>query len=176
MARRLTSNVTIYTNGAKGLGEQLVLGLTADVGIKVDERPIARLEKGATEPEVIIHLVGGLSITEGFLVRFTFAFLIKRIARSILACLVLFSRKHALTEFQVHKPRTEINGPFARQLSLELTEQGDIKTTPPFYESSIPGVFAAGDCTTPLKAVSQAVAMGTFVAAGVVGQLGVDRL
>jgi hypothetical protein len=95
----------------------------------------------------------------------------------MLACLgTLLARKQTLTEGQVHKTRTEVNGPFARQLSLELTEQGDIKTTAPFSESSVPGVFAAGDCTTPLKAVSQAVAMGSFVAAGVTGQLQVDRV
>lgn len=59
---------------------------------------------------------------------------------------------------------------------LELTEQGDIKTTQPFYESSVPGVFAVGDCATPLKAVAQAVAMGSFGAGGLVGQLQVPRV
>lgn len=35
----------------------------------------------------------------------------------------------------------------------------------------MPGVFAVGDCATPLKAVTQAVAMGSFGAGGLVGQL-----
>jgi hypothetical protein len=162
MARRLTSNVTIYTNGAKDIGGQIVASLTkdGDVGIKIDERPITRLEKGPSESKVIVHCVNGPSILEGFLVRSRFSF-----------------RWNTLTyEFQVHKPRTKINGPFARQLMLELTEQGDIKTTQPFYESSVPGVFAVGDCATPLKAVAQAVAMGSFGAGGLVGQLQVPRV
>ena len=68
MARRLASKVTVYTNGANDLGEQLVSGFATDIGIKVDDRPIIRLEKGPTEPKVIVHFADGLSITEGFLV------------------------------------------------------------------------------------------------------------
>lgn len=97
-------------------------------------------------------------------------------ARPMLAWPVPLVQKHLFTESQVHKPRTKVNGPFVHQLSLELTEKGDIKTIPPFYESSVAGVFAVGDCSTPLKAVSQAVAMGTFGAAGVAQQLEVDHL
>ena len=62
-----------------------------------------------------------------------------------------------------------------QQLGLELTEQGDIKTNGMFYETSVTGVFAAGDCATPLKAVTQAVAMGSFCAAGLVFQLQVPE-
>ena len=70
MAKRLASKVTVYTNGAKDLGEQLVSNFATDVGITVDERPITRLEKGSTEPQVIVHFADGQGITEGFLVRF----------------------------------------------------------------------------------------------------------
>ena len=76
MARRLTSNVTIYTNGTKDLGGQLVAKLDddGDIGIKVDEHPITRLEKGPSGSEVILHLGNGSSIHEGFLVRSCFSF------------------------------------------------------------------------------------------------------
>ncbi|MCJ1271571.1 hypothetical protein MMC22_011473 [Lobaria immixta] len=141
MAKRLAPTVTIYTNGAEDLYEQITLGLNGSE-IKVDKRRIARLEQGSEQGSeqirVILHLEDGSKIREGFL---------------------------------VHKPKTELNGPFAHQLSLELTDQGDIKTTQPFYESTVPGVFAAGDCATPLKAVTQALAMGSFGAGGLVGQL-----
>lgn len=70
MAKRLASKVTVYTNGAKDLGEQLVSNFATEVGIKVDERSITRLEKGSTEPQVIVHFADGQSITEGFLVSF----------------------------------------------------------------------------------------------------------
>ncbi|KGO58809.1 hypothetical protein PEX1_100850 [Penicillium expansum] len=73
--------------------------------------------------------------------------------------------------FLVHKPKTEINGPFAEQLGLYLTSDGDIKTAKPFYSTSVPGVFAAGDCAVPMKAVVTAMSSGTLVAGGLAGQL-----
>ncbi|KAJ5618160.1 hypothetical protein N7537_003274 [Penicillium hordei] len=72
---------------------------------------------------------------------------------------------------QAHKPKTQINGPFANQLGLHLTSDGNIKTTEPFYSTSVPGVFAAGDCAVPMKAVATAISSGTFVAGGLAGQL-----
>lgn len=71
----------------------------------------------------------------------------------------------------MHRLKSEVNGPFAHQLALELTDQGDIKTKGMFFEASVPGGFAVGDCATPLKAVTQAVAMGSFGAGGLVNQL-----
>ena len=65
-----------------------------------------------------------------------------------------------------------MNGPFAAQLGLEVDAQDNIVVRPPFHESSVSGVFAVGDCATPIKSVAQAMAMGGFAAAGVVGQLG----
>lgn len=73
--------------------------------------------------------------------------------------------------FLVHVPYTEVAGPFANQLSLELTPTGDTKTSQPFNETSPPGVFEVGDSGTPLKAVSQALAMGAFTAAGLTFQM-----
>ncbi|KGO74476.1 Pyridine nucleotide-disulfide oxidoreductase, class-II [Penicillium italicum] len=73
--------------------------------------------------------------------------------------------------FLVHKPKTEFNGPFAKQLGLQLTSDGDIKTSDPFYSTSVPGVFAAGDCAGPMKAVVMAMSSGTMVAGGLAGQL-----
>ncbi|GAB1317428.1 Thioredoxin reductase [Madurella fahalii] len=76
--------------------------------------------------------------------------------------------------FVVHKPKNEVNGPFVKQLGVELNEMGVIKTTQPFYETTVPGVFAAGDCAAPMPAVSNALAMGAFVAGGLVAQLGAE--
>jgi gliotoxin/aspirochlorine biosynthesis thioredoxin reductase len=73
--------------------------------------------------------------------------------------------------FLVHRPFTEVNGPFAAQLGCELTEQGDYKTTNVFGETTVGGVFAAGDCATMIKAVATAMSGGNMVAAGVAGQL-----
>ncbi|KAF5686945.1 hypothetical protein FCIRC_2637 [Fusarium circinatum] len=68
--------------------------------------------------------------------------------------------------FLAHKPPTKLNGPFAEQLGVELSPSGDIKITPPYGATSINGVYAAGDCATPMKNVIQAMHMGTFAAVG----------
>lgn len=68
-----------------------------------------------------------------------------------------------------------MNGPFAEQLGLEMTEDGDIATKAPFCESvNVPGVFAVGDCGAKMKTVTQAVAAGTFCAGGLAMQLQVE--
>lgn len=68
--------------------------------------------------------------------------------------------------FLAHKPKLVLNGPsLAADLGLELTPQGDIKTLPPGVQTSVEGVFAAGDCGTMLKTVANAVASGSNAAA-----------
>jgi thioredoxin reductase len=76
--------------------------------------------------------------------------------------------------FVVHKPKGQVSGPFVEQLSLEINDMGVIKTSQPFYETSVPGVFAVGDCAAPMAAVTNAVAMGSFAAGGLAGQLGAE--
>ena len=73
--------------------------------------------------------------------------------------------------FLAHRPKTALNGPLAEQLCLELTEMGDYKTEPPFSQTSLPGVFAAGDCSAPAKIVPNALMTGALVGAGVAAQL-----
>ncbi|KAM0324556.1 hypothetical protein ACHAQA_007941 [Verticillium albo-atrum] len=69
--------------------------------------------------------------------------------------------------FLAHGPRTKANGPFIEQLGVELTDNGDIKTTNPFGETTVPGVYAAGDNMQMVKAVPLAASSGGMVAAGV---------
>lgn len=73
--------------------------------------------------------------------------------------------------FLAHKPPTKLNGPFAEQLGVELAPSGDIKVTPPFGAASVKGVYAAGDCATPMKNAMQAMHMGTFAAVGMARDL-----
>ncbi|KAJ0351829.1 hypothetical protein COL26b_004043 [Colletotrichum chrysophilum] len=122
MAKRLARKVTIYTNGASELKDQIVTSLGKDPIIELDDRRVIRLEKA----------------------------------------------------FVVHKPKTQVNGPFVEQLQLELTEAGAIKTSQPFYETTVQGVFAVGDCASTMPAVVNALAMGAFAAGGLVAQLGAE--
>lgn len=66
--------------------------------------------------------------------------------------------------YMIHKPATVASGTFAQQLGLELTPGGDIPVVGPMQQTKINGVFAAGDCATPVK--QMAVGMGAGVAAG----------
>lgn len=75
---------------------------------------------------------------------------------------------------KVCAPPVQINGSFHEQLGLESEPAGFIKTNGMFYETNVPGVFAIGDCGTMMKSVPQAMTMGSFTAAGVVGQLGAE--
>lgn len=71
------------------------------------------------------------------------------------------------TRDQAHVPEFELNGTFAKDLGVDLAPQGHINALPPFFNTSVPGVFAAGDCATAMKAVPTAAMMGSFVAAGI---------
>lgn len=53
--------------------------------------------------------------------------------------------------FLGHKPKCQLKGPFAQPLGLDVTPMGDIKTGPPFLQTSVRGVFAALDDSSPIK-------------------------
>ena len=57
------------------------------------------------------------------------------------------------------------------QLGLELGPQGEIKVTPPFNQTSVPGVFAAGDVATPMRSAIMAISMGATAGVGLVKEL-----
>ncbi|KAF3352444.1 hypothetical protein VdG1_09131 [Verticillium dahliae VDG1] len=73
--------------------------------------------------------------------------------------------------FLAHGPRTKVNGPFVEQLSLDLTDSGDIKTVNALGETTCPGVYAAGDNMQMMKAVPLAAAAGVMAVAGLSGPL-----
>ncbi|KAJ5082263.1 hypothetical protein N7532_011306 [Penicillium argentinense] len=143
MARRLSESVTVYTNG----NEQLV----------------NEIQKAA---EASSNATSWLKFDARPITRFEKGDIAKTV-------IVHFDEtdKSKTEGFLVFNPQTEVNGPFVKQLALTMTEGGDIQTTPPFHETSVPGVFAVGDCATPLKAVTPAVAMGSLAAGGLVAQL-----
>ncbi len=147
MASRLTDKVTIYTNGADDAAATLHDLLANEKG--------GRAGAIAVDNRRLVRLECGSGHPSEIIINFE-------------------DGSSETQGFLVHQPHMTIAGPFAKQLELELTPTGDVKATPPFYETSMPGVFAVGDCATPLKAVSQALAMGAFAAAGLVFQLGAE--
>jgi thioredoxin reductase len=68
--------------------------------------------------------------------------------------------------FLAHKPKFRLRGNLAEQLGCELTPMGTIKVSPPFNQTSVKGVFAAGDCANPMHTITQALFSGTAVGGG----------
>ncbi|KAF7932571.1 uncharacterized protein EAE98_003870 [Botrytis deweyae] len=77
--------------------------------------------------------------------------------------------------FLVHNPKTTVQGPFVEQLGLDLSPAGDILAPPPFHQTSVRGVFAAGDCITPYKATPAAIASGCNSAVALTAQLQAEK-
>ena len=73
--------------------------------------------------------------------------------------------------FLAHAPKTEPAAPWGEQLGVEVTPTGDFKVEGRLPETSVKGVFAAGDCGQMHKAVPPAVASGTMAAAGAAHQI-----
>lgn len=60
------------------------------------------------------------------------------------------------------------------ELGCELLESGHIKTDM-FFKTTVDGVYACGDNTSPFRSVSNAVASGNFAAAAINKELAVER-
>ncbi|OAA63432.1 non ribosomal peptide synthase [Niveomyces insectorum RCEF 264] len=69
-------------------------------------------------------------------------------------------------KFLAYTPATKLRGPFAEQLGLEQAPSGDIKAGPPIYQTSVKGVFAAGDNSGMIKSVPNAIFSGSLAAMG----------
>lgn len=59
---------------------------------------------------------------------------------------------------------------FAEALGCVLTPTGLLQVDP-MQRTTVPGVFASGDCTTPMRALSAAIASGTMAGAAIVHAL-----
>jgi pyruvate/2-oxoglutarate dehydrogenase complex dihydrolipoamide dehydrogenase (E3) component len=73
----------------------------------------------------------------------------------------------SITEaFLAHKPNTKLRGDLAQQLGLELSSMKTISVNPPFNQTRVKGVFAAGDCSSPMQTVTAALHSGTCTGGG----------
>ena len=86
--------------------------------------------------------------------------------------LIEFENGETKTEgFLTHRPQVVVERRLAEQLGLEFGSMGEIRVHPPFFRTSMPKVYAAGDCASPLRCISNAVFMGACVAAGIAREL-----
>src|SRR5690606_17823081 len=86
---------------------------------------------------------------------------------------ITFTDGSTATEgFIASHPALEQGGAkLVEQLGLEMTPAGDILVPPPTQETSVKGVFAAGDAAAPMKSVVSAMYTGSFAGTGMVMQL-----
>ena len=141
MARAFDDRLTIFSNGAIGDDPpiQRALKVARGVGAKVDSRKIVRLiNNGPSHEEgVTIEFDTGNPVTVGFI---------------------------------VHRPATVNRSQhLIEQLGIETVDPaigGHIKVTSQFNETSVRGVFAAGDTMVVMKQAVIAMAEGLKAASG----------
>jgi thioredoxin reductase len=68
--------------------------------------------------------------------------------------------------FLAHKPKTKLRGVLAQQLGCELKQMNTVLVKPPFNQTSVKGVFAAGDCSSPMHTVTVALNWVRWAGAG----------
>ncbi|PYH30026.1 NAD(P)/FAD-dependent oxidoreductase [Aspergillus neoniger CBS 115656] len=149
-AAQLAEQVTIYTNVQEALDTQLAATLAdkdSKTVFKVDNREITGVSLNGDDlsnpVSVQVQLADGSQVEEAFL---------------------------------VHNPDTQVKSTLATQLGLDLAPSfvpgtGDIAAAAPFNQTSIRGVFAAGDCMTPYKVVAGAISSGCNAAVAASAQL-----
>ncbi|ERT00413.1 uncharacterized protein SPSK_09574 [Sporothrix schenckii 1099-18] len=148
-ARQLAAVVTIYTNGQDALAADMDAAARAAAGLRIDTRPIRRFVFRGDQDQA-----------HGGGVRLEFA----------------DGSPPADEAFLAHAPATRPRGPFAQQLGLATvppsTVDGDIQVALPHYETSVRGVFAAGDnCAAGMKTVAHAMLSGNVAGMGAASQL-----
>lgn len=76
-----------------------------------------------------------------------------------------------------HKPTAVLRAKnIIDELGLKTTSQGTIKAQPPFNQTSMSGVFAAGDAVSSMQTVPQALLSGSVAGAGAILQAHANQL
>ncbi|KAI0390341.1 hypothetical protein F5Y17DRAFT_469017 [Xylariaceae sp. FL0594] len=75
--------------------------------------------------------------------------------------------------FLAHQPEMPIDRTLVDQLGCEVVPTG-IKVNPPFNSTTIPGVFAAGDCISPQKSILNGMAAASNAGVGIARELPVS--
>ncbi|KAF2800880.1 FAD/NAD(P)-binding domain-containing protein [Melanomma pulvis-pyrius CBS 109.77] len=151
IALNFDPRVTIFSNGPISTEApiQHALKISKALNAKIDERKITRL------------LNNGPSHTDGVTVEFE-------------------TGEPVTLGFLVHKPPTVNRAQdLVEQLGLETVEPamgGHVKVNGMFNETSVEGVFAAGDTMLLIKQVTLAMAEGVKAAAGAGSQIGKEKV
>lgn len=144
-AQKFADTVTVYTNANAALAAEITRSLQ-NPHVRVDDRQIVNLR--AASPSSILVTPTDSSID------------------------IEFSKGQKATEsFLVHRPMTELSRGICEQLGLDYEAGGHIKVAPPFCQTNVEGVFAAGDCASMMKIIPNAISMGAYAGAGIAREL-----
>lgn len=141
-AQLVPQKVTVYTHGSEALAQEIMAKSGTRPAWTTDTRAIRGLEMHAAADE------------------------------RASAVNIYFENGSTVTEgFLAHCPLLVAKGPWAEQLGLALTQARDYEVNSPFSETSVKGVYAAGDCMTTFKVAANAIANGSTTGAGVAVRL-----
>lgn len=148
-AAQLTETVTIYTHGDEAVAAELqpsVNALKASV-FSIETRKIRRIFEKQQQN-------GGHEYKDS-------------------ATVVVEFEDGASREekFLVHNPQVTPQGGFVEQLGLGVTPGGDIQADGPFWATTVPGVYAVGDCSTPYKVIPSAISSGCNAAVAAAAEI-----
>lgn len=73
--------------------------------------------------------------------------------------------------FMAHSPEMPVDRTLPDQLGCECDARTGIKVSPPLYSTTVPGVFAAGDCCAPLKSILMGMTAGSCADVGIAREL-----
>ncbi|KAK7911488.1 hypothetical protein PG985_013969 [Apiospora marii] len=73
--------------------------------------------------------------------------------------------------FMGHAPDSPVDPTLPKQLGCEMDPKAGIKVSPIWYSTTAPGVFAAGDCCSPLRSVLTGMSAGSCAGVGVARHL-----
>lgn len=73
--------------------------------------------------------------------------------------------------FMAHQPPMPVDRTLPDQLGCEMDPKTGIKVNPPFYSTTVPGVFAAGDCCSALRSVLMGMSSGSCAGVGIAREL-----
>lgn len=131
-ANRLAEKITIYTNGNATATEEIQAALSA-------LKPTSKTAQNVTiNSQKIVKFVKGSEKAD--------------------VEVHLEDGSVKVEGFLAHVPKGVVNGPFAEQLGLELMPNGKLVVNAPFNETSVGGVFSAGDASVMMAAVMPGIA------------------
>lgn len=73
--------------------------------------------------------------------------------------------------FMANQPQMPVDRTLPDQLGCEMDPKTGIKVNPPFYSTTVPGVFAVGDCCSSLKSVLMGMSSGSCAGVGIAREL-----